>query len=127
MARATKRAPCFPAPAAPQLHGWQSAPVAARQRRPRHIGRVHEYSWNLSGFRVSLYASGGSLGPRTTPRKGKRRPARFVERQTMPVRVPEVASVLGLVLLLLIAKHVPLLSAVPWTSITGFVCFAFAT
>ena len=44
----------------------------------------------------------------------------------MPVRVPEVASVLGLVFLLLIAKHLPLLSAVPWTNITGIVCFAFA-
>ncbi|HEX4297751.1 MAG TPA: hypothetical protein VHZ56_06990 [Devosia sp.] len=44
----------------------------------------------------------------------------------MPVRVPEVAAVLGFVLLLLIAKHLPVLSALPLTSITGIVCFAFA-
>ncbi len=44
----------------------------------------------------------------------------------MLVRVPEVASVLALVLLLLIAKHVPLLAGLPLTSITGIVCFAFA-
>jgi hypothetical protein len=51
---------------------------------------------------------------------------RFVERQTMPVRVPEVASVLALVLLLLIAKQVPFFDALPLTNITGIVCFAFA-
>jgi len=51
---------------------------------------------------------------------------RFVERQTMLVRVPEVASVLLLVLLLIIAKHIPLLSVLPLTNITGIVCFAFA-
>ncbi|MBI4921382.1 MAG: hypothetical protein HY834_06495 [Devosia nanyangense] len=44
----------------------------------------------------------------------------------MPIRVPEVASVLALVLLLLIGKHVPIMDAVPLTNITGIVCFAFA-
>ena len=44
----------------------------------------------------------------------------------MLVRVPEVASVLTLVMLLIIAKHVPVLSALPLTNITGIVCFAFA-
>jgi hypothetical protein len=44
----------------------------------------------------------------------------------MPVRLPEVASVLGLILLLIIAKHVPVLGALPLTNITGIVCFAFA-
>ena len=44
----------------------------------------------------------------------------------MLVRVSEVASVLALVALLLIAKHVPVVNALPLTSITGIVCFAFA-
>lgn len=44
----------------------------------------------------------------------------------MLVRPAEVASVLALVLSLLIAKHVPLLSQVPLTNITGIICFAFA-
>jgi hypothetical protein len=44
----------------------------------------------------------------------------------MPVRLPEVASVLALVLLLLIGKHIPLLETLPLTNITGIVCFAFA-
>lgn len=44
----------------------------------------------------------------------------------MLVRVHEVASVLALVLILLIAKHVPIVSELPLTNITGIVCFAFA-
>jgi hypothetical protein len=51
---------------------------------------------------------------------------RFVERQTMPVRVPEVASVLALVLALIIAKRIPFLDALPLTNVTGIVCFTFA-
>ena len=44
----------------------------------------------------------------------------------MLVRVSEVASVLALVVLLLIGKHVPVVNALPLTNITGIVCFAFA-
>jgi hypothetical protein len=44
----------------------------------------------------------------------------------MLVRVHEVASVLAIVLLLLVAKHVPYVSDLPLTNITGIVCFAFA-
>ena len=44
----------------------------------------------------------------------------------MLVRIPEVASVLILVLLLLAAKHIPAFDALPLTNITGIVCFAFA-
>ncbi len=44
----------------------------------------------------------------------------------MPVRLHEVASVLGLVFLLIIAKHVPALGALPLTQVTGIVCFGFA-
>jgi hypothetical protein len=44
----------------------------------------------------------------------------------MLVRPPEVGAVLALVLALLVAKHIPLLSQVPLTNITGIVCFAFA-
>jgi len=44
----------------------------------------------------------------------------------MLVRVSEVASVLTLVILLLAGKHVPVLSGLPLTNITGIVCFAFA-
>ncbi len=44
----------------------------------------------------------------------------------MLVRVSEVASVLALVVLLLVGKHVPVVSALPLTNITGIVCFAFA-
>jgi hypothetical protein len=50
----------------------------------------------------------------------------LLQRQTMLVRVSEVGSVLGLVLLLIIGKHIPQLSGLPLTSITGIVCFAFA-
>ncbi len=44
----------------------------------------------------------------------------------MLVRVPEVASVLALVAILLVAKRLPLVSALPLTQVTGIVCFAFA-
>ncbi len=44
----------------------------------------------------------------------------------MLVRVPEVASVLALVAILLIAKHLPVVSALPLTQATGIVCFGFA-
>ncbi len=44
----------------------------------------------------------------------------------MPVRLPEVASVLMFVILLLAAKHVPALQFLPLTQITGIVCFSFA-
>jgi len=44
----------------------------------------------------------------------------------MPVRLHEVASVLALVLLLVIAKHIPFFAALPLANITGIVCFAFA-
>jgi len=44
----------------------------------------------------------------------------------MPVRLHEVASVLALVLLLIIAKHTPVAGLLPLTHITGIVCFAFA-
>jgi hypothetical protein len=44
----------------------------------------------------------------------------------MPVRLHEVASVLALVFLLLMAKHLPMANALPLTNITGIVCFAFA-
>ena len=44
----------------------------------------------------------------------------------MLVRVPEVASVLAIVVLLLVAKHLPVVSDLPLTQVTGIVCFAFA-
>ena len=44
----------------------------------------------------------------------------------MLVRMREVGSVLALVALLLIAKHVPVLGDLPLTQVTGIVCFAFA-
>ena len=44
----------------------------------------------------------------------------------MLVRVREVASVLALVALLLVAKHIPGLGDLPLTQVTGIVCFAFA-
>ena len=44
----------------------------------------------------------------------------------MLVRVREVGSVLALVALLLVAKHIPVLGDLPLTQVTGIVCFAFA-
>jgi hypothetical protein len=44
----------------------------------------------------------------------------------MPVRVSEVASVLALLLILLIARQVPLFAGVPIKSIMGIVSFSFA-
>ena len=44
----------------------------------------------------------------------------------MPVRVSEVASVLALLLLLLIAKQLPLFAGLPITNIMGIVSFSFA-
>ena len=44
----------------------------------------------------------------------------------MPIRVPEVASVLALLLVLLIAKQIPFFAGVPITNIMGIVSFAFA-
>jgi len=42
------------------------------------------------------------------------------------VRLHEVGSVLALILMLIIAKHVPFANALPLSNITGIVCFAFA-
>ena len=44
----------------------------------------------------------------------------------MLIRLHEVGSVLALVLILIIAKHIPLFQSLPLTNITGIVCFAFA-
>jgi hypothetical protein len=44
----------------------------------------------------------------------------------MLVRIPEVASVLGLVLVLTLAKHIPALAGLPLAKVTGIICFAFA-
>jgi hypothetical protein len=44
----------------------------------------------------------------------------------MLVRTHEVVSVLALIVLLIIGKHVPLVNTLPLTNITGIVCFAFA-
>jgi hypothetical protein len=56
----------------------------------------------------------------------ERRPKRFVGKQTMPVRVPEVASVLALLLVLLIAKQFPMFDGVPIKNIMGIVSLSFA-
>ncbi len=44
----------------------------------------------------------------------------------MPVRVPEVASVLALLLVLLIAKQIPFFDVLPIKNVMGIVCFSFA-
>ena len=44
----------------------------------------------------------------------------------MLFRFAEVVSVLTLVVVLLIAKHIPFVSELPLAHITGVVCFAFA-
>jgi hypothetical protein len=44
----------------------------------------------------------------------------------MLVNPREVASVLALVLVLLVAKHLPFLAFLPLAHITGVVCFSFA-
>ena len=44
----------------------------------------------------------------------------------MPVRVPEVASVLALLLVLLIAKQIPFFDGLPIKNIMGIVSFSFA-
>mgnify|MGYP001190358187 CR=1 FL=1 len=44
----------------------------------------------------------------------------------MLVRFSEVVPVLGLVLALLAAKHIPFLSFLPLSQMTGIVCFSFA-
>lgn len=44
----------------------------------------------------------------------------------MLVRFSEVISVLGLVLVLLAAKHIPAFSFLPLSQMTGIVCFSFA-
>ena len=44
----------------------------------------------------------------------------------MLVRFSEVIPVLGLVLALLAAKHIPALSFLPLAQMTGIVCFSFA-
>ena len=44
----------------------------------------------------------------------------------MPFRISEVAAVLALIGAMLLAKHVPLLSMLPWSQMTGIACFAFA-
>jgi uncharacterized membrane protein len=44
----------------------------------------------------------------------------------MLFRFHEVVSVLTLVVVLLVAKHVPVVSALPLAQMTGIVCFLFA-
>ena len=44
----------------------------------------------------------------------------------MLVRIPEVASVLALILVMLGAKHVPFFNFLPLSQLTGIVCFSFA-
>ena len=44
----------------------------------------------------------------------------------MPVRVPEVASVLALLLILLIAKQFPMFAGLPLKNIMGIISFSFA-
>jgi hypothetical protein len=44
----------------------------------------------------------------------------------MLFRFAEVVSVLTLVVVLLIAKHIPFANELPLAHITGIVCFAFA-
>ena len=44
----------------------------------------------------------------------------------MLFRFAEVVSVLTLVVILLAAKHVPVVNTLPLAHITGIVCFAFA-
>jgi hypothetical protein len=44
----------------------------------------------------------------------------------MLFRFHEVVSVLTLIVVLLIAKHIPLASALPLSQMTGIVCFLFA-
>ena len=44
----------------------------------------------------------------------------------MLVRFSEVVPVLGLVLALLAAKHIPALDFLPLAQMTGIVCFSFA-
>jgi hypothetical protein len=44
----------------------------------------------------------------------------------MPIRVSEVASVLALLLVLLIAKQIPFFGGLPLKNIMGIVSFSFA-
>ena len=44
----------------------------------------------------------------------------------MPVRVPEVASVLALLLVLLVARQFPVFAGVPIKSIMGIISLSFA-
>jgi hypothetical protein len=44
----------------------------------------------------------------------------------MLVRFSEVVPVLGLILALLAAKHIPALDFLPLAQMTGIVCFSFA-
>lgn len=44
----------------------------------------------------------------------------------MPVRVPEVAAVLALLLILLIAKQFPMFAGLPVKSIMGIISLSFA-
>jgi uncharacterized membrane protein len=67
----------------------------------------------------------GQLQP-VTPRIGSVSQCGLLQRQTMLVRTHEVVSVLALIVLLIIGKHVPFLDGLPLTNITGIVCFAFA-
>jgi hypothetical protein len=64
--------------------------------------------------------------PITAPEQRQPRFAPKGPIQSMLVRIPEVAAVLTLVLALLAAKHVPQLSFLPLSHVTGIVCFSFA-
>jgi len=45
----------------------------------------------------------------------------------MLVRVPEVGATLLIITLAIVAKHVPVIAGLlPWASIAGITCFAFA-
>jgi len=60
----------------------------------------------------------GAASARARKQKGLQAPMLF--------RVSEVAAAIALVLMLLAAKHVPALSFLPLSQMTGVVCFSFA-
>lgn len=44
----------------------------------------------------------------------------------MLVRMSEIISVVALIVLLTLAKHVPALAGLPLAQVTGVICFSFA-
>ena len=106
---------------------WPLPPLVARLHPADQISAMTQMLMEPSANSPNL-ARGGSVQSVPDPNLWPRRVSASIQGQVeaMLFRFVEVVSVLTLITLLLIAKHIPVLSSLPLSQATGIVCFAFA-